>query len=146
MLLKVGHVFQAAPVITQIINENRPLPQKGAYRIARLYAKLKPEYDLIVTRRNTMIEAYGHKEMVAGPDVEEGTRATDEQLVQAPNFSVPLDKMPEFLAAWAEVANEEIEVAVEQIPLAQLSLGDDKPSVISAAELLVLDDLVAMTD
>lgn len=135
MLLKVGHVFQAAPVITAIINSNRPLPQKGAYRMARLYAKLKPEYDLIVAHRNKMIEEYGHKEMVAGPDVKEGELATDDQLVPADNFSVPMDKMLEFTAAWAEACAAEIEVAVEAIPLDQLDH-------ITAGELVILDDLV----
>ena len=144
MKLKIGHVFQATEVITTVINQNRPLPQKGAYRVARLYAKLKPEYDLIVGRRNAMIEAYGHKELVPGPVGEPLTPGAEGQptMGEAPNFSVPTDKMPEFLAAWAEVANEEIEVAVEPIPLAQLDSGG-AAGTITAAELIVLDDLVA---
>lgn len=138
MLLKVGHVFQAAPVITQIINSNRPLPSKGAYRFSRLYAKLKPEYDLIAARRNSMIEAYGHKEILTAKDVETG----EDVQTEAQNFSVPMEKMPEFNAAWAEVANEEIEVAVEPIPLSHLSAGEDIPSAITAGEFVVLDGLV----
>lgn len=139
MKLKIGHVFAAAETVTRIINEARPLPQKGSYRLARLYAKLKPEYDLIVSRRNAMIEAYGHKERVhqvganGEPVVFDGNGTA--LMVEAPNFSVPMDKMPEFSKAWAEVAAEEIEVAVEPIPLDQLDN-------ISAAELIVLDDLV----
>lgn len=139
MLLKVGHVFQAAETITAIINANRPLPQKASYRFARLYAKLKPEYDLILGRRNSMIEAYGHKEMLTAKDVETG----EDVQTEAQNFSVPLDKMPEFSAAWAEVCAEEIEVAVEPIPLSQLSIADDAVGLISAGELIVLDDLVS---
>ena len=137
MKLKIGHVFAAAETVTRIINENRSLPQKGSYRLARLYSKLKPEYDLIVARRNAMIEAYGHKEMwPAIPTPNEIMVVGAEPLmVEAPNFSVPMDKMPEFSKAWAEVTAEEIEVAVEPIPLDQLDN-------ISAAELIVLDDLV----
>lgn len=136
MLLKLGHVFQAAPLITTIINQNRPLPQKGAYRLARLYAKLKPEYDLIEARRNAMIGAYQHKEMLTATDVETGQDVQTE----AEHFSVPMDKMPEFTAAWAEVANEEIEVDVQPVPLSQIDNGG--MAAITAGELIVLDDLV----
>lgn len=137
MILKVGHVFQATPVITTIINQDRRLPQKGSYRLARLYAKLKPEYDLILARRNSMIEAYAHKEMLTAKDMATG----EDVQTEAQNFSVPLDKMPEFNAAWAEVANEEIEVTVEPIPLDQLDNGGGV-GVISAGELFILDDLI----
>ncbi len=136
MLLKVSHVFQATPVVTQIINEGRSLPTKGAYRMARLYAKLKPEYDIILARRNAMIEAYGHKEMLTAKDMTTG----EDVQTEAENFSVPLDRMPEFTAAWNEVAAEEIEVDVQPIPLAQLDNGG--ASAISAGELVVLDTLV----
>ena len=136
MLLKVSHVFQATPVVTQIINTNRQMPQKASYRLARLYAKLKPEYDIILARRNAMIEAYGHKEMLTAKDMTTG----EDVQTEAENFSVPLDRMPEFTAAWNEVAAEEIEVDVQPIPLAQLDNGG--ASAISAGELVVLDTLV----
>lgn len=132
MLLKIGHIFQATPLITTIINEGRPLPGKGAYRLSRLYAKLKPEADLITARRDTMITLYQHKEMLTAKDAETG----EDVQTEAQNFSVPMEKMPEFLAAWAEVANEAIEVDVQQVPLSQL--GD----AITAGEFVVLDDLV----
>lgn len=144
MKLTVGHVYQATELVTAIINQGRPMPQKGQYRIARLYAKLKPEYDLIVGRRNAMIEAYGHHEMVDPPMTAEDPLGQGEK-VPAPNFSVPADRMPEFTKAWAEVAAEEIEVAVDSIPLAQLDSGGPA-GTITAGELIVLDDLVSMTD
>lgn len=132
MLLKIGHVFQAAETVTAIINSNRPLPGKGAYRLSRLYGKLKTEYDLIVARRNSMIATYGHKEMLTAKDMATG----EDVQTEAQNFSVPMDRMTEFTAAWAEVCAEEIEVSVEPIPLSQL--GD----VITAGEYVVLGDLV----
>ena len=135
MKLKIGHVYQAAEMIAAIINDNRSMPQKGSYRLARLFAKLKPEYDLIAARRNAMIEAYDYKELIDDPNPQ------NVALIEAPNFSVPLDKMPEFTKAWAEVANEEIDVDVAPIPLAYLDRGDGS-SVITAAELIILDDLV----
>ena len=141
MKLKVGHVFQAAPAVVTIINQDRSMPQKGKYRIARMFAKLKPEYDLILARRNAMIEVYGHKEMVPPP------KSVEDPLSQGPlvpgeNFSVPDDKLPEFSKAWAEIESEEIEVDVEPMPLNQLDPGPGVVGGLTAAEFVVLDNLV----
>lgn len=125
MKLKVAQVFDACLVLSAIIRENRPVPQKGAYRLARMHAKLLPEFTTITNQRDALITAYQHKE--------EG----------AVNFSVPNDKMLEFREAWNKIAEEDIEVDVEPIPLAQLDLGADKPSAVSASELITLGPLVA---
>lgn len=122
MKLTAQQVFDATLVVAQIIRENRPMPQKGLYRLARLHAKLAPEFKPISERRDAMIEAYEHRE--------EG----------ADTFSVPLDKMPEFNAAWAEIAGDEIEVDVQPVPLDYLDGGG--VGVITAAELVTLGDLV----
>ena len=139
MKMTVGHVFQAAETVAAIINQNRPMPQKGSYRLARMFAKLKPEYDLIAARRDEMIEEYGHKAMVPGPKTADDPLG--QNLVPAENFSVPPEDMPKFTKDWAEVANEEIDVNVEPMPLAYFDRGDGT-SVITAAELIFLDDLV----
>lgn len=138
MKLTVGHVYQATEMVTKIINENRPLSQKGAYRFARLYSKLKPEYDTIAARRNAMIEAYGHHEMVTAKNMETG----EDVQTEAQAFSVPMNLMPEFIKAWAEVAGEEIDVDVEPIPLDQISAPHSDVAVVSAGELIILDELV----
>lgn len=135
MKLKIGHVFEAAETVTTIINEKRPLPQKGAYRLARLYAKLKPEYDLIAARRNAMIEAYDYK-----PPHSIQIEGEPERL--ADNFSVPVEKLEHWKKAWTEVANEEIEVDVQPVRLEYLCAPDGGVGAITAAELIVLDDLV----
>lgn len=129
MKLTVQQVFDALPVITNIINERRPIPQKGAYRLARLHAKLLREYATISEQRDGMIKAYDTPEMVH--DAPTG------------NFTVPANKLAEFNAAWADVAKEEIEVDVQPVPLAQLDLGDDKAASINAHELVILGDLVS---
>lgn len=138
MKLKVQHLMDAVLVISQIIREQgqdlRPMPQKGRYRLARMHAKLLPEFTTINTKRDEMISAYGYHQLVAGPD--------DTQ-VESANFAVPADKMDEFTAAWKEIAGEEIEVDVEPIPLAQLDLGDGTDGSISANEFIVLGALVA---
>lgn len=123
MQLKVQHVFDATLVVARIINENRPMPQKGKYRLARLHAKLLPEFTTIAARRDEMITAFDHVNESAVP-------------------TVPPDKMAEFNAAWAELGNEVIEVDVEPIPLACLDLGDAVVGTIQAAELIALGELV----
>lgn len=125
MKLKVQHVFDATLLVSQIIRERRPMPQKGSYRLARMHAKLQPEFDTIANQRDALITAYDHK----APEAEA--------------FSVPDDKLAEFQEAWKKVADEEIEVAVEPIPLVYLDLGDSVVGSISASELIVLGDLVS---
>lgn len=143
MKLKVGHIFQAAPLITRIINEGRPLPQKGNYWMARLYDRLKPEHELIVARRNAMISAYDHKALAIDGNVVEDNEENRLHARASMQPAVPDDKMPEFTAAWADIANEEIEVPVQPIPLDKLSFGDDVAGSITANEFIVLADLVA---
>lgn len=142
MKLTVGHVYDATPVITSIINQERPIPQKGQYRIARLYAKLKPEYELIVAERLKVIEPYGHKV----PTINGRVIAPAEQEMSNPDAvvmvaGVPPGKADEFAGWWKDYANEEIEVDVQPIPLDQLDNGSDVASV-KAGELIILDDLV----
>lgn len=132
MKLKVNDVFQATLTISQIIRENRPMPQKGKYRLARMHAKLLPEFTMISEQRDALIKAYDHHPEIYGPDGV--SRPADE-------FSVPADKMQEFNAAWKEIGDQEIEVDVEPIPLDQLDLGSANGSV-TASELVTLGELV----
>lgn len=125
MNLSVQTVFDATLVLAQIIRDRRPTPQKGAYRIARMHAKLNAEFATIATQRDALITAYDHKE--------EG----------ADQFSVPPDKMDEFLEAWKKLADEKIEVDVQPIPLSQLDLGTEVAGPITASELITLGDLVS---
>ena len=141
MKLTVQQVFDITPLLAKIKEENRPLPSKGKYRIARLHRKMEAEWNTIAERYNAMIKTYDHKRpMINGVVVE----ATEENL-QNPGVvmqdAVPDDKMPEFLAKWKDLAAEEIEVAVEPIPLDQLCI-DGAEGGISIAEFSVLDKLV----
>lgn len=149
MKLKVQQVFDATLTLSQIIRDQngvpradgttaipRPMSQKGKYRLARMHAKLLPEYTVANERRDAMIKAYDHHPMVPANDGAEG-------MVTSPEFRVPDDKLPEFNAAWGEIAEQEIELDVEPIPLAMLDLGDTTDGSIQAAELILLGDLVA---
>ena len=140
MKLTVQHVFDATPILANIMRENRPLPSKGKYRIARIHRKLEAEWNLIAERYNALVKGYDYQR----PTIN-GERVTDEQAKDAANVemqqAVPDDKMPEFLAAWKELAAEEIDVAIEPIPLDQLCI-DGEEGGISIAEFSVLADLV----
>ncbi len=130
MKLKVQHVFDATLVVASIIRANRPMPNKASYRLARLHAKLQPEFATIAARRDAMITAYDYHASTGGAD--------GVPVQVSDQFSVPFDKTAEFSAAWAEIGNEEIEVGVEAVPLDLF--GDE--ATITSQEFIALGDLV----
>ena len=141
MKLTLQRVFEATQALAAIINENRPLPSKGKYRVARMHAKLFPEFTTLNDRRTAMIMAYGHKQKITLP----GPKTLDDPFgqkgIEAEQDAVPDDKLPEFLAAWAELAREEIEVNIEPIPIDQLCI-DGHEGVVTFAEFAALGELV----
>ena len=136
MKLTVLHVFNAAPILAQIIAEKRPLPLKGSYRLARMHGKLMPEFQTIAQKRDAMIIAYNYK---AHPD---GRQAEGDENPDVLVPTVPPAKIEEFQAKWADLVAEEIEVDVQPVPLSQLDLGDDVAGAITALELMGLGELV----
>lgn len=142
MKLKVQHVADAALVVTNIINRAPPMPQRGKYLLARMHAKLIPEFKIIDARRDEMIKAYDN------PQVNEELLADGTKVVTpvAGQWQVPPDKMPEFIAAWKVVGDEEIDVDVQPIPIRAISLPDGSDGAIEAHELITLGELIADTD
>lgn len=130
MKITADRVLVALPILDKIIAEKRPLTIKGAYRVARMHAKLLPEFRLIEERRDALITAYDYK------GVPDGAPADSE-----PVPMVPPDKVAEFVASWNQVALEEIEFDLLPIPLAYLGPADAE-SPISAAEMLMLGELL----
>ena len=131
------------PVITAIINEKRPLPQVGKYRIARMHAKLLPEFNTLDERRSAMIRAYDAPELeinfrdALGDHVGPEARPTG-------RYVVPGDKIDEFNAAWKEILGEEIEIpGLEPLPLKHLTVSDDADGAIEAYEIVTLGELIA---
>ncbi len=121
MMLRVQQVFDAHHALAAIVNANRPMPQKGAYRLARMKMKIDAEAVPIIEKRDALLKQ--HATPVEG---------------SPNNFTVT----PEFVAAWKEIADDEIEVAVEPIPLVLLDLGDTVAGALTSAELIALGDLV----
>lgn len=121
MKMTVQQVFDAHQTLKAIVAGNRNLPQKGAYRLARMATKIAAEFVPIGERYDALLME--HCTPV------EGTVG---------NYTLT----PAFAAAWRDIAGDEIEVAVEPIPLALLDLGDDVPGAITVGELATLGDLV----
>ena len=157
MKLKVQHLMDATLILAQIVQENRLMPQKGKYRIARMHAKFMPEALLIHNRRDDMIRAYDTKQVIPNPEYEmlgeEGRKAIIDSgfidklppaTIETGEYTVPEDKLPEFNAAWSEMAAQEIEIDVQPIPLDQLCFDNrDIDGGIMAQEILILGDLIA---
>ena len=141
MKLTVQKALDTTLTLTNIINRAPAMPIKGKYRLARMHAKLLPEFNLANAKRDELITAYGFHpmEQVPAPTAEEPDAI---ELRPSDKFAVPPDKLTEFAAAWKEIAEEEIEVDVQPIPLAQLDLGDNKNGSLEAHEIIVLGDLV----
>lgn len=139
MKLTLQNVYGATIVLAAIISEQRAMPQRGKYLIARLHAKLLPEFNLIDARRDELIKAYNTPKTKTETNPETG----DVTVTPVDGWQVPADKMSEFAAAWKALGDEEIEVDVQPIPLLTLSLPNGSDGAIEANELITLGDLVS---
>lgn len=139
MKLKVQQVMDAVLVLAQIINEQRAMPQLGKYRLARMHARLLPEFKVMDAKRDEMIKAYGN------PQTKVENLANGEVLITPieGQWQVPPEHMPEFIAAWKEIGDAEIEVDVLPIPLSALTLPAGGDGAIEASELITLGELIS---
>lgn len=124
MKLKVKHVMDATITLTNIINRQCPMPQRGKFMIARMHMKLFPEWKVANDKHDELVKSYNT------PDP-----------VRAGEFIVPEDKLDEYKAAYAEIQNEEIDVDVQPIPLTALC-PPNQDGLIESGEFIVLADLV----
>lgn len=135
MKLTVQQMIDATLTVSQIIREARPMPLRGKYLLGRLHTKLVPEFNAANAQRDALIRAYDVRQ------TQKVTLATgDEVEVETEEYMVPPDKMTEFLASWAEIASEQIEIDVQPVPVSALDLGGN--GSIEAHELIVLGDLI----
>lgn len=124
MKMTAQRIMDVYLLLRRISNERRPLPQKGAYRIARMLSKMQADATPILEQYDALITTYGYKE--------EG----------APVNSVPADKVDEFREKWkTTVGGEEHELDLEPMPIDHLDNGSRSGSL-SVDELILLDDLV----
>lgn len=132
MLLKIQNVMDATLLISLIIRERRAMPQIGKYKLARMHAKLLPEFVAINESRDEMIKSYGYHQTV-----------TDEQgaVTETAEWAVPNEKVDEFNAAWLELAQQEITIDIDPISIADVDLGPGTDGPIEASEFIAFGAL-----
>lgn len=125
MKLTVAQIRDATLVVSQIIREQRPMSQRGKFRLARLHAKLLPEFTTIEAQRDALIREHGS--LVEG---------------ETDKWSVPPEHMADFGAAWKLIADEEIEVELTPVPIGDLDVPGVANGSIEAHEIIALGDLI----
>lgn len=135
-------IFDATQILAAIINEKRPLPPKGKYRVTKMHKTLFVDFTTLNDARTAKIKTYDHQQpTIDGLPVP----ATPENLADANMVmkdAVPDSEMPGFVAWWNEIASVEMDVNIEAIPIDQLSLSDTEVGSIDYREFAVLGDLV----
>lgn len=147
MKLKVQHVMDSMLVVTNIINRQAAMPQRGKYMLARMHIKLLPEFKVMDARRHEMIKAYGSPQTKQVWDEQaDPQHQLPPTLEPIPGeWQVPPEKLAEFMEAWNVIGDMEIDVDVQPMPLICLSLPNGSEGMIEAAELITLGDLVVDT-
>jgi hypothetical protein len=133
MKLTVQQIYDATETLAAIIRERRPMPQRGKFLLARMHAKLLPEYNIANEHRVDLIKSYGFHPK---EKLENGIEIDSE------GFAVPEGKLAEFRESWGKIASESIEVDIEPIALTALDLGAMANGSIEANEMIVLGELI----
>lgn len=144
MKLTAQNVYGATIALAAIMSQQRVMPQRGKYLIARMHAKLLPEFNVINARRDELIKAYNNPQMRLSSQVTASNPLGEERMEPVPGeWQVPPEKLPEFQASWKALGDEEIEVDVQPLPLVSLSLPNGSDGSIEANELATLGELVS---
>jgi hypothetical protein len=123
MILPVQQIWDATLLISAIIRDRRPMPQRGKFHLARMHARLMPEWTVASARRDELIEAY---------------HCWNDE---AQAWAVPPEMTEHFNAAWKDIASIEIDVEVQPVALADLDLAGQNGGI-EAHELALLGELV----
>lgn len=155
MKVKAQTIFDALPVITAIIDQRRPMPQAGKYRLARMHAKLLPEWKVLNDQRNELVKTHGapkkiHKPIEVGETIpllegetaEEATKRRMGEMIDSDDFEVPAEKMPAFMADLEKVMVEEIDITVNAIPIGMLSPANADNGSVEAGEIALMGELI----
>ena len=126
MKIKVSEMLSAFEAVVAIINRPRDIPQKGKYRLGRVYDALAKEHERAAKERSALITEHGEDVLddEGKPTGDKGIKPT------SPGFEA-------FSKAWSEV-DQEIEVAVQAIPLS--ALGES--GSVEIHELLALGKII----
>ena len=139
MKIKVAELHLAYPKITSIISEKREMPMKAQYRFARLHAKLAGEFKTIAEQWDKLVMQYGKQVMKQTEKYGDNGEVIVE-LEPTGNWEIEetSESMAAFRADWQKIADEEIDVDIQPIPLE--CLGDN--GVILSHEFIALGPLV----
>lgn len=106
MKIKAGLVKQAFETLDTLIKERRPLPSKAKFRLTNLFTSLEQYARSIEMSRVDLVKKYGY------------------EIFDANKFStgweVHTEKIGEYQREWLVIAEDEIEVICQPIPLSFL--------------------------
>lgn len=135
MKVTAAEIVQAFNVVDKLIAEKRPLPTKGKYRLTRLFSALQKETQAIEMQRNELVTKFSVEEI--------NVDAEGKQTTPKPR-QVQGDQLLPFYEEYMKVMIEEVEVACEPIPLAQL----DAPALVEVdgkmIQPITTDELLAL--
>jgi len=137
MKITIGELLDGYATLTAIINDKRPLPQKGKYRIGRMHTALATEVKQANEQHDELVKKYGAESFEQGPDGQ-----PTEPLVST-GWRVTQQNLAAFGDEWGAIRGESIEVVVEPIPLDQLCFANDETGLIEAHEFMALGALVS---
>lgn len=155
MKIKASTIFTALQVITEIIDQRRPMPQAGKYRLARMHAKLLPEWKVLNDQRTDLIKAYNTHvripkpievgeviPLLDGETSDEATKRRMAETIEGPEYEVPAEHLPKFESDWAEIMAQEIDIEINAIPIGMLSPANAPNGSVEAGEIVLMGELI----
>lgn len=144
--LTADRLLIAVPVISTILRERRPMPQRGKFAFAKMHTALMDEWTRINLMRDELIKTYDYHAIERRPAVPE--RDTEEDVKRgyservSTEFSVPEDKLKDFEEKWKILGEEEIELDVKPISIKLFDLGTGTDGSVEGAEIIDMGALI----
>lgn len=145
MKLTVGQIHTTVQVISTILRERRPMPQRGKFALAKMHTALLPKWEEINEQRDELIKSYNHhpvlRRAVTAQDGEEDIARGYVEKV-SDEFGVPDDKAKDFAEKWKILGEDEVECDVKPISVRMFDLGTGSDGSIEGAEIIEMGNLV----
>lgn len=145
MKLTIGQIHIAVQVISTILRERRPMPQRGKFALAKMHSALLPKWEEIDKQRDELIKTYNHhpvmRRAATAADTEEEIKIGYVEKV-SDEFGVPDDKARDFAEKWKLIGEDEVEADVKPISVKLFDLGTGSDGSIEGAEIIEMGNLV----
>lgn len=143
--LTAERILIAVPIISTILRERRPMPQRGKLLFAKMHTALMPDWTKANEQRDELIKAYNFHPLIrraANPT--DGDEAFERGYVDEPSveFGVPPEMATDFADKWKILGEEEIEVDVKPIQLKSFDLGTGSDGSVEGAEIIDMGELI----